>query len=1136
MASKASGWLRGKVKAVTSGDCLLIMGSTKAEIPQEKSITLSHLMAPRLARRGGVDEPFAWESREFLRKHCIGKEVTFRLDYTAPNIGREFGTVYFGDKNVAYLVVATGWAKVKEQGPKGGEQLPYVAELQRLEEVAKQHGLGRWSKEPGAAEESIRDIPPSAIGELSGFDAKGFAVANKGKSLEAIVEQVRDGSTVRVYLHPSFQFVQIYVAGAQVRVVVEGTDSFNNIIGSVYYPDGDTAKDLSLELVKNGLAKYVEWSANMLDVEVKIKLKNAERQAKKEQLRIWTGFKPPVTNSKPIHDQKFTGKVVEVVSGDCIIVADDAAPYGSPSAEWQVNLSSIRAPKLGNPRREDNKPDKFARESKEFLRTRLIGKQVTVEMEYSGRISTMDGQNAVPVMNSADTRVLDYGSVFLGSPSPADGDDTSSVPSTGTQPKINVAELLLSRGFAEISKHRDYEERSHYFDALLAAHSRAEKAKKGIHSDKLPPVMHITDFTMVNSKKAKDFLPFLQRNRRHTAVVEYVFSGHRFKLTIPKETCSIAFSLSGVRCPGKDEPYSSEAIALMRRMILQRDVEILQWLAFLLVPVVSFDICYAPLLIDCYECKSPQVNSKKAKDFLPFLQRNRRHTAVVEYVFSGHRFKLTIPKETCSIAFSLSGVRCPGKDEPYSSEAIALMRRMILQRDVEIEVETVDRTGTFIGSLWESKTNVGSVLLESGLAKLSSFSLDRIPDAHVLTRAEKSAKQQKLKIWENYAEGEKVSNVSASESNEQEILKIVTKNMSIGYFQTSYKLPTIILAKRKKGFTQQYKGSNFLLNSGCQMHRSAHRIREFTPLRSFGCTACLQWLSRRQSMQPTALERYLLTSYCKVVATEVLGGGKFYAQAVGDQRVSSIQQQLASLKFKEAPVIGAFNPVKGEMVLAQFNLDNSWNRAMVIDCTNRSSLFFPQMISATRQIVNGPRAVDSVDDQFEVFYIDFGNQEVVPYNRIRPADPSVSSSPPLAQLCSLALIKVPGLEDDYGQEAAEYLSECLLSSSKQYRAMIEERDTSGGKVTRQGTGTVLIVTLVDPETESSISAAMLEEGLARLERSKRWDTKERKKALENLEQFQEKAKKERLRLWQYGDVESDEDEQAPGGRKHTLCR
>ncbi|XP_073353655.1 ribonuclease TUDOR 1 [Aegilops tauschii subsp. strangulata] len=213
----ASGWLRGKVKALTSGDCLLIMGSTKAEIPPEKSITLSYLMAPRLARRGGVDEPFAWESREYLRKLCVERlqEVTFRVDYTAPNIGREFGTVYLGDKNVAYLVVAAGWARVKEQGPKGGEPLPNVSELLRLEEVAKQQGLGRWSKEPGAAEDSIRDLPPSAIGELSGFDAKGFAVANKGKSLEAIVEQVRDGSTIRVYLLPSFQFVQIYVAGVQ---------------------------------------------------------------------------------------------------------------------------------------------------------------------------------------------------------------------------------------------------------------------------------------------------------------------------------------------------------------------------------------------------------------------------------------------------------------------------------------------------------------------------------------------------------------------------------------------------------------------------------------------------------------------------------------------------------------------------------------------------------------------------------------------------------------------------------------------------------------------------------------------------------------------------------------------------------
>ena len=47
----------------------------------------------------------------------------------------------------------------------------------------------------------------------------------------------------------------------------------------------------------------------MLGAETKRKLKNAELQAKKEQLRIWTGFQPPVTNTTPIHNQKFTGKV-----------------------------------------------------------------------------------------------------------------------------------------------------------------------------------------------------------------------------------------------------------------------------------------------------------------------------------------------------------------------------------------------------------------------------------------------------------------------------------------------------------------------------------------------------------------------------------------------------------------------------------------------------------------------------------------------------------------------------------------------------------------------------------------------------------------------------------------------------------
>ena len=72
---------------------------------------------------------------------------------------------------------------------------------------------------PAAAEASIRNLPPSALGDASNFDASSFLEINRGKPLPAIVEQVRDGSTVRVYLLPEFQYVQVFIAGIQVGLI-----------------------------------------------------------------------------------------------------------------------------------------------------------------------------------------------------------------------------------------------------------------------------------------------------------------------------------------------------------------------------------------------------------------------------------------------------------------------------------------------------------------------------------------------------------------------------------------------------------------------------------------------------------------------------------------------------------------------------------------------------------------------------------------------------------------------------------------------------------------------------------------------------------------------------------------------------
>ncbi|KAK1391377.1 hypothetical protein POM88_010433 [Heracleum sosnowskyi] len=49
---------------------------------------------------------------------------------------------------------------------------------------------------------SVRNLPPSAVDDPENLDVRGFLDVNKGRTMEAIVEYVRDGSTLHVYLLP----------------------------------------------------------------------------------------------------------------------------------------------------------------------------------------------------------------------------------------------------------------------------------------------------------------------------------------------------------------------------------------------------------------------------------------------------------------------------------------------------------------------------------------------------------------------------------------------------------------------------------------------------------------------------------------------------------------------------------------------------------------------------------------------------------------------------------------------------------------------------------------------------------------------------------------------------------------------
>jgi staphylococcal nuclease domain-containing protein 1 len=97
-----------------------------------------------------------------------------------------------------------------------------------------------------------------------------------------------------------------------------------------------------------------------------------------------------------------------------------------------------------------------------------------------------------------------------------------------------------------------------------------------------------------------------------------------------------------------------------------------------------------------------------------------------------------------SCAYRPIGIRAPRaarsaseKSEPYGNEASEFATRRYMQRDVEIEIETTDKSGGFIGALYLHKNeNAAVTLVSEGLATVHAFSADSLSWAKQLYDAE----------------------------------------------------------------------------------------------------------------------------------------------------------------------------------------------------------------------------------------------------------------------------------------------------------------------------------------------------------------------------------------------------------------
>lgn len=163
---------------------------------------------------------------------------------------------------------------------------------------------------------------------------------------------------------------------------------------------------------------------------------------------------------------------------------------------------------------------------------------------------------------------------------------------------------------------------------------------------------------------------------------------------------------------------------------------------------------------------------QKAKLEVGILQRSKRIPAVVDFVKSGSRFTVLVPRENAKLTLVLSGIRAPRSargpndaGEPFGQEAHELAIRRCMQRDVEIDVETIDKVGGFIGSLYVNKENFTKVLLEEGFATVHAYSAEQSGHANEYFAAEQRAKDARKGLWHDWDPSKEVEAEESETAN-----------------------------------------------------------------------------------------------------------------------------------------------------------------------------------------------------------------------------------------------------------------------------------------------------------------------------------------------------------------------------------
>ncbi|XP_022267852.2 tudor domain-containing protein 1 isoform X4, partial [Canis lupus familiaris] len=143
------------------------------------------------------------------------------------------------------------------------------------------------------------------------------------------------------------------------------------------------------------------------------------------------------------------------------------------------------------------------------------------------------------------------------------------------------------------------------------------------------------------------------------------------------------------------------------------------------------------------------------------------------------------------------------------------------------------------------------------------------------------------------------------------------------------------------------------------------------------------------------------TMEIKGTVTEFKHPSDFYVQLYSSEVLEYMNQLSRSFKETYANMTQEedYIPVKGEVCVAKYTVDQTWNRVII-------------------------QEIDMLQKKAQVLYIDYGNEEIIPINRIHQLNRNIGLFPPCAIKCFVASV-IPA-EGNWSNECVKTIKSLLM--------------------------------------------------------------------------------------------------------------